>query len=965
MWRMNTRLLQSPKYSPLICRELEPFFLTNNDSVSDTSILWASHKAFMRGIFIQLGARDRRRRRQRVDELLKDIQSTDTLNKQQPHPDHKSKLIKLRLELRLLLLEKFDIIQKRCKMHFYSSGNKAGKLLAQQIKGQRVKAHIPFIYHPTTNEKLRNPQDMADAFSAYYSTLYNIKNEPSLTQPNHTAIQAFLDSIQLPHLTDRQIETLNIPFTISEVDKAIDSLRKNKSLGPDGFVGEYYQQFKSILNEYLVRMFNDAASSASFPQDMLKALIVMLPKPGKDPNTPQNFRPISLLNHDIKLYAKIIANRLIDLLPTLIHPDQSGFTKGRQTSDATQRMVNIIHHAEKHEMPSLLLSLDAEKAFNRVHWHYLDMGLQKFGFQGHILSAIMALYSHPSAQVYCSSMLSKPFDISNGTRQGCPLSPLLFIIVMEPLAEQIRTQSTISGFKIGTTEHKINLFADDIILLLTNPATSLASVQNTLSDFSEVSYYKVNDSKSFILPLGIPTAHQLELETQYPYTWAKESISYLGLKRTRKTSYLYRANFTPFLNNLPKELEQFPKFALSWSGRLAAFKMLKLPQLLYLFRSLPIPIPGSFFTSLQKILRHYIWQKKRARCSRATLIKPKLVGGAGLIHFRDYYNAALLAQIKAWFTPTFTSPWLDIEAYQVPGRTLSVWLLSSLHRTIRKINFSPTIVASRLAFKYLLNNAFKGTSPYRIPLSISVFSILIPILSTQTWQDKVIGFVSDIYSNNLLRPFTSLKDSFHLTPLDYYKYTQITHCLLRTPQLHTDVHPLVWTYLSSLTANTKGISLFYNMLEDKTSFSKSPPLLKWERDLGCSFTESQWRTALKTNYKASRSSKLWELVHKINLRWYITPSMIHTYDPTTQPLCWRNCGEIGSLFHLLWQCTHTTALWQEVFQIITEVTGLSLFPSPDLALLNINMENISYCFHTIITHILLAARLTIVCHWRT
>lgn len=131
------------------------------------------------------------------------------------------------------------------------------------------------------------------------------------------------------------------------------------------------------------------------------------------------------------------------------------------------------------------------------------MTLQKFGFQGHILSAIMALYSQPSAQVFCSSMLAKPFNKSNSTRQGCPLSPLLFNVVMEPLAEKIRSQH-ILGFTIGTTEHKINLFPDDIILLLMNPTSSLALVQNALCKFSKVSYYKVKDFKSFILPLGIP-----------------------------------------------------------------------------------------------------------------------------------------------------------------------------------------------------------------------------------------------------------------------------------------------------------------------------------------------------------------------------------------------------------------------------------------------------------------------------
>lgn len=176
-------------------------------------------------------------------------------------------------------------------MHFYSTGNKVGKLLAQQIKGHRTKSHIPFIYHPITKEKRRNPQDIADPFSTYYTALYNLKNDPSLAQPNPSNIQTFLDSVHLPYLTTDQIKTLNVPFSGSEIVKAIDALANNKSPGPDGFVGEYYKEFKPILTKYLTQLFNDAASSASYPQEMLTAAIVTLPKPGKEPNTPQHFHP--------------------------------------------------------------------------------------------------------------------------------------------------------------------------------------------------------------------------------------------------------------------------------------------------------------------------------------------------------------------------------------------------------------------------------------------------------------------------------------------------------------------------------------------------------------------------------------------------------------------------------------------------------------------------------------------------
>lgn len=114
---------------------------------------------------------------------------------------------------------------------------------------------------------------------------------------------------------------------------AIKNLPHNKSLGPDGYSSEYYQH---ILSPHLHRSLEAAKNTASFPQEMLMAIIITLPKPGKEPNLPQNFRPISLLNVDVKLYAKLIAHRLMTLLPKLINSDQVGFVMSCQTTDATR-----------------------------------------------------------------------------------------------------------------------------------------------------------------------------------------------------------------------------------------------------------------------------------------------------------------------------------------------------------------------------------------------------------------------------------------------------------------------------------------------------------------------------------------------------------------------------------------------------------------------------------------------------
>lgn len=146
-------------------------------------------------------------------------------------------------------------------------------------------------------------------------------------------------------------------------------------------------------------------------------------------------------------------------------------------------------------------------------------------------------------------------------------------LFMEPLAQKICFNVQISGVTIGHREHKVNLFADNLILILSMPTPSLEAVQLRLKDFGSISYYKVNDSKSSILGLNVPPDVQSFITSHFPYSWAKQSITYLGVQLTANTNSTFQENYSPFLQSLQMDLLNISKFTLSWMGNLAAFKM--------------------------------------------------------------------------------------------------------------------------------------------------------------------------------------------------------------------------------------------------------------------------------------------------------------------------------------------------------------------------------------------------------
>lgn len=226
-----------------------------------------------------------------------------------------------------------------------------------------------------------------------------------------------------------------------------------------------------------------------------------------------------------------------------------------------------------------------------------------FGFCGPKLSAILDLYSAPSAQVYTSSPLSKPFHITNGTYQSCPLSPLIFNLIIKPLAESFHSHPSIHDILLAGRSHSMNLFADNVILMLTKPDISLLHTHAKLSEFSLLSYYKVKYSKSLILKVGIPGHKYLQLQQQFPYNWTTTSIPYLGVFLTPSTASIAGANYKFLIPKLDKELNNLATVELSWAGRLAASKMLILPQILYLFRTLYILTLQTYLSALSSLLK--------------------------------------------------------------------------------------------------------------------------------------------------------------------------------------------------------------------------------------------------------------------------------------------------------------------------------------------------------------------------
>ena len=134
----------------------------------------------------------------------------------------------------------------------------------------------------------------------------------------------------------------------------------------------------------------------------------------------------------------------------------------------------------------MIISIDAEKAFDKIQHPFMIKTLQKVGIEGTYLNIIKAIYEKPTANIILNGEKVKPFPLRSGTRQGCPLSPLLFNIVLEVLPTAIREEKEINGIQIGKEEVKLSLFADDMIVYIENPKDATRKLLELINEFGKV-----------------------------------------------------------------------------------------------------------------------------------------------------------------------------------------------------------------------------------------------------------------------------------------------------------------------------------------------------------------------------------------------------------------------------------------------------------------------------------------------
>jgi len=471
----------------------------------------------------------------------------------------------------------------------------------------------------------------------------------------------------LPKVPDEVNDELQKPISTGELQIALQSMECGRAPGIDGLPIDFYKKFWSVIGDDLLAVLNESLADGLLPLSCRRAVITLLPKKG-DLKEIKNWRPVSLLCTDLKMLSKVLAIRLREVVGRVIHHDQTYCVPNRSIFDNIFLIRDILEVSRLLSLNTGLISIDQEKAFDRVEHGYLWRTLEEFGFSSGFIAMIRVLYQDIESVLKINGSLCAPFKVKRGIRQGCALSGMLYALAIEPLLVKIR--NSIEGWSIPHSGEKVKVsaYADDIIVMIKDQ-NDIMVLKKIIDEFGINSSAKVNWSKSEALVCGEWDGGPPKLPGGL--TWKSDGIRYLGVYLGNES--VSQKNWDGILEKVKGKFEKWkwllPK--MSFRGRVIVINNLVASMLWH--RLTCIDPPVGLLAKLQAIIVDFFWNGFHW-IAQSVLFLPTEKGGQGLIHLASRRAAFRLLFIQRYLTGPVELVWrkvADIIFNQASGLNLN------------------------------------------------------------------------------------------------------------------------------------------------------------------------------------------------------------------------------------------------------------------------------------------------------
>lgn len=515
------------------------------------------------------------------------------LNKENLSEDEKVKLMQLQSEIDKLYVDAAKGAFIRSRARWLENGEKNTSYFFALEKRNFKRNNISSLQ--INNYISTNPKEIAEHAQSFYKELYTSKFEP-------LSCDEFLDKVKeyIPTISDEFKSNCEKPLLNCEVVEALKRMKTGKSPGIDGLTTEFYLCFWDIIDP-LMEMYRECIDKEEMSTTMKQGIISLIPKPNKDPLSIENWRLITLLNVDYKLFALVFAKRLKSNLAEIINETQTGFMANRHISNNIRLVLDLLDYSEYVESQAIIVFLDFYKAFDTVEHPFIYKALNLFGFGGKFISVVKMLYKDINSNLMIYPNTSNRFPVNRSVRQGCPISPFLFLIVVELLSLQVLNSPSIQGLSIFQKEIRIIQLADDTALFLRDK-NQIGPALRLINAFSRASGLQLNIRKCEILSL-------FDTDDEHFYNIpVKKTVKYLGIDVTKDMLTRQQLNFLPRLKKTKNIMNMWLQRDLSIFGRILFTKAEGISRLVY--PALSLYVQDSTAKEINTVLSNFAWKNR-------------------------------------------------------------------------------------------------------------------------------------------------------------------------------------------------------------------------------------------------------------------------------------------------------------------------------------------------------------------
>jgi len=617
--------------------------------------------------------------------------------------EEKEDLMRKEERRNILLKEKEETWRLKSRAIWLKSGDENTKFYHAYAKG-RKNANTIWKLEDSEGREENTFEGMARIGVSHFQNLFKANNQASIEEVVRLA-QLFPGFVN-----EEENQKLYEKVTEDELKEALNSFQKDKSPGPDGWTIEFFQELYDFLGNDILRVVEDSRQSGRIPASMNSTFIALIPKTD-NPTSLDEFRPISLCNCIYKIISKIIARRIKGILSSNISMEQFGFLKGRQIHEAIGVAQEGLHSMKKAKIKGAALKIDLSKAYDKVSWLFLRLILTHLGFHINVIRWIMSCITTVSFSVLINGSASPFFHSERGIRQGCPLSPLLFLLVAEGLSRAIaeaKRNGSFNGIRISQSLCITHLlFVDDVLIFCSGSRKDAETLKEILNLFSKATGMEVNFRKSTISTNLMSEGEIDRIKAYFPFETKSidDGLKYLGFHL--KPNNYKKEDWSWLLDKLEKKLKAWSHKWLSRAGRLVLVKSV--------LEAIPVYwmsvawIPKGTLEAYRRLCFRFLWSGKKDTqvtpwVKWEKIARPKEGGGWGLKNI-FIFSKALAAKV-GWRLLSTSSLWqkVVVQKYIAP-ETVEAWIRNpnkpkqGISVIWRAVLNSFSIISSKLAWK--------------------------------------------------------------------------------------------------------------------------------------------------------------------------------------------------------------------------------------------------------------------------